>query len=153
MKTLIAIILLSALSVGAAAAETVKVVTRSNALRAECRFSSPVRAKLRFGDTLNVNGRKGDWYLVSFGAAKGCIHKSAVEARSFSVSGGGASRGGGASADEVSLAGKGFNPQVEDSYRKDNKSLNYAQVDEVERLTVSDAALEAFVLQGGLKEP
>lgn len=153
MKTLIVIILLDFMFAGAVAAETVQVVTRSNALRAECRFSSPVRAKLRFGDRLNVSGRKGDWYLVSNGPVKGCIHKSAVQSRSFSVSGTAGPRGGGASADEVSLAGKGFNPQIEDGYRSGNQKLNYTVVDEIERLTANEEALDNFILQGGLKQP
>ena len=71
MKTLIYVILISVLTAGPATAETVRVVTRSNAARAECRFSSPVRAKLRFGDRLNIVGRQGDWYLVTSGAVKG----------------------------------------------------------------------------------
>lgn len=153
MKTLIYVILISVLTAGPAAAETVRVVTRSNAARAECRFSSPVRAKLRFGDRLNIVGRKGDWYLVTSGAVKGCVHKSAVESRSFSVSGTGRGRGGAASADEVSLAGKGFNPQVEERYRSGNQGLNYTLVDEIERLTAAETELDEFILQGGLNQP
>jgi hypothetical protein len=104
------------------------------------------------GDKLTVTGRKGDWYLVSAKGVNGCIHKSAVEARSFASSGRGAATGG-TSADEVSLAGKGFNPQVESGYRKNNKNLNYAAVDEIARLSVGEKALESFVLQGGLIQP
>jgi hypothetical protein len=135
-----------------AAAETIQVTTRENAVRSDCRFFAPVKLKVILGDRLTVSGRKGDWFLVSAKGVSGCIHKSAVEARNFASSGRGASAGG-TSSDEVSLAGKGFNPQVEAGYRKSGKNLNYVAVDEISRLTVSEKNLESFVQQGGLIQP
>ena len=152
MKTSIAFILLCSLFYQTAAAEIVQVTTRENAVRSECRFFAPVKLKVSLGDRLTVKGRKGDWYLVSAKGVNGCIHKSAVESRSFATAGRGAASGG-TSADEVSLAGKGFNPQVEAGYRKSNKNLNYAAVDEIIRIQVSEKSLESFVLQGGLLQP
>lgn len=152
MKTTILVILLSSLLSLTAAAETIKVTTRENAVRGDCRFFAPVKLKVSLGDQLTVKGRKGDWYLVSAKGVNGCIHKSAVEARSFASAGRGAASGG-TSADEVSLAGKGFNPQVEAGYRKSGKNLNYAAVDEISRSSVSEKSLESFVLQGGLIQP
>jgi hypothetical protein len=152
MKTTLIFILLSSLFCLTAAAETVQVTTRENAVRGDCRFFAPVKLKVALGDRLTVNGRKGDWYLVSAKGVNGCIHKSAVETRTFSASGRGAA-GGGTSADEVSLAGKGFNSQVEAGYRKSGKNLNYAAVDEIMKFTVSEKSLESFVLQGGLVQP
>ena len=73
-------------------------------------------------------------------------------ARTFAASGRGAASGR-TSADEVSLAGKGFNPQVEAGYRKSGKNLNYTAVDEILKYTVSEKSLETFVLQGGLIQP
>lgn len=146
------ILLISLLATLDAAAETVSVVTRDNAIRSESRFFAPVRAKVRFGDRLTVTGRKGDWYQVSAKGVSGWVHKSAVESRSYSVSGRGRSAGG-VSADEVSLAGKGFNPQVEAGYRNANKNLNYGTVDEIERLAVGEKNLETFIRQGGLIQP
>ncbi|MDD2541697.1 MAG: hypothetical protein PHH28_11730, partial [Desulfuromonadaceae bacterium] len=103
-------------------------------------------------ERLTVNGRKGDWLLVSVKGFSGCIHKSAVEKRNFATAGRGAALGG-TSTDEVSLAGKGFNPQVESGYRTSGKNLNYAAVDEVSHLSVSDKKLDSFIRQGGLIQP
>ena len=152
MKTIIFFIALFGMTCMSAAAETLKVTTRENAVRGECRFFAPVKLKVSLGDQLTVKGRKGDWYLVSAKGVNGCIHKSAVESRTFAASGRGAA-GGGTSADEVSLAGKGFNPQVEAGYRKSGKNLNYTAVDEIVKYTVSEKSLETFVLQGGLIQP
>jgi hypothetical protein len=152
MKTTVVVILLCCLYCLTATAETIKVTTRENAVRGECRFFAPVKLKVLLGDQMTVKGRKGDWYLVSAKGVNGCIHKSAVESRSFATAGRGAASGG-TSADEVSLAGKGFNPQVEAGYRKSNKNLNYAAVDEIIRIQVNEKVLESFVLQGGLIQP
>ena len=152
MKTIIILIMLCCLFCQTATAETIKVTTRENAVRGDCRFFAPVKLKVSLGDQLTVKGRKGDWYLVSAKGVSGCIHKSAVESRSFASAGRGAAAGR-ASADEVSLAGKGFNPQVEDGYRTSGKALNYAAVDEIVKYSVSEQNLESFVLKGGLLQP
>lgn len=150
MKNYLIAILLCGLFCVSAAAETVHVTTRENAVRSECRFFAPVKLKVVLGDRLTVNGHKGDWFLVSAKGVSGCIHKSAVEDR---LSSGRGAAAGSASSDEVSLAGKGFNPQVEAGYKKSNKNLNYAAVDEIGRIQVGEKSLESFVLQGGLIQP
>jgi hypothetical protein len=152
MKTAILSMLIVFMLSLVATAETVKVTTRENAVRGECRFFAPVKLKVSLGDELTVKGRKGDWIQVGTKGINGCIHKSAVESRNFAASGR-KTGGDGASSDEVSLAGKGFNPQVEASYRKSGKNLNYAAVDEIAKFTTSEKSLETFVQQGGLKQP
>jgi len=134
------------------AAGTVRVVTRDNAIRQECRFFSPVKAKVRYGDPLSVKSREGDWYRVSFQGASGCIHKSAVTEGSVKLASGSGS-GRGASSDEVSLAGKGFNPQVEASYRNKHPELSFQTVDSIERYSVPPEKLQDFIVKGGLTTP
>jgi hypothetical protein len=56
-----------------------------------------------------------------------------------------------ASAREVALAGKGFNQEVENSYKNQKNNLNYADVDKVETITVSESDLKKFLEDGRLK--
>jgi hypothetical protein len=135
------------------AADTARVVTRENAIRQDCRFFSPVKTKVKYGDLLVILSSPGDWRKVSFHGMTGCIHKSALTEGNVSLAGGLGGRGGGASAAEVSLAGKGFNPQVEASYKSRNLDLNYFAVDTVERYKVPDESLQAFMTKGGLTAP
>lgn len=152
MKTLSLVAYLLCFAATLANAENVQVKVKDSAIRAACRFYAPVKAKVRFGDQLAVSSRSGDWYLVSFRGAYGCIHRGAVESRTFTVSGSGGGQAG-VSRDEVSLAGKGFNPQVERSYRTDNPSLNFAAVDSLEKVVVDEDQLRVFIERGGLKLP
>lgn len=150
----IAIILFVIFSAGLLhAAETVRVITRENAVRKQCRFFAPVAAKVRYNDPLTLLSRNGDWYTVSFRGVSGCIHKSAVTTGSYSLSGGLGGRGGGASADEVSLAGKGFNPQVEAVYKGRHPELSFRSVDDVENCQATQEAFQAFLTKGGLTTP
>jgi len=59
--------------------------------------------------------------------------------------------GGGASRDEVELAGRGFTPDVEEKYRGDHPDLDFSHVEAIEQTQVDFAELEAFVAEGGLQ--
>jgi hypothetical protein len=54
-----------------------------------------------------------------------------------------------ASSDELALAGKGFNKQVEDQYRKQAR-LDYAQVDKMEKIVVPPKYIREFIRVGRL---
>jgi len=134
-------------------AETVTVITKQNAIRTSCKFFSPVKATVRYNDTLEVISKEGDWFQVAFKGVNGCIHKSAVQKKSLSLSKLTGSQGKSASGDEVALAGKGFNPQVESAYRKNNPGLNFNAVDRVENSGVTDSELAQFIQKGKLNLP
>lgn len=153
MKRVLCIVCLCLLAVTAAfAAETARVITKENAIRSGARFFAPVKAKLYYNDTVTIVAREGDWVKVRFKGTEGYLHKSAIKGKSVGLSALG-SGGGGTSSDEVALAGKGFNPQVEASYRKGHPELNFKAVDKVERFQVADSELEQFIIQGGLNTP
>lgn len=153
MRIFLFFILLFTLVCRSATAETVKVTTRENSVRSDCRFYAPAKLKVLLGDVLTVKSRSGDWLQVSAKGISGCIHKSAVESRSFSAIGGNEASAGKVSAEEVSLAGKGFNPQVESGYRNSSNKLNYSAVDEIVSFKINEKDLESFVMRGGLANP
>jgi hypothetical protein len=113
------------------------------------KFIGSTAATLSRGDQLTVKEVQGDWYKVE-GAATGWIHKTNVVEGKVELStqpGGG---GSGASRDEVELAGRGFTPQIEDSYRESNPNLDFAHVDAIEKVNLDPGELEAFVAEGRL---
>jgi hypothetical protein len=101
------------------------------------------------GDQLVVKEVKGDWYLVE-GSVSGWIHKSSVTEGKVELSSKPGESGGGASRDEVELAGRGFTPQVEEQYRSKNPNLDFSHVDLIEKTEVDPTELEAFVVEGQL---
>jgi hypothetical protein len=100
------------------------------------------------GDALTIKEIKGDWYRVE-GAASGWINRASVMEGSVALSSkpGG---GGGASRDEVELAGRGFTPDVEEQYRGSHPDLDFSHVEAIEQTQIDFAELESFVTEGGL---
>ncbi|KWT91060.1 hypothetical protein [Candidatus Magnetominusculus xianensis] len=151
MMRKIAVIVILLLVPALVYSETMQVITKENAVRADCNFYSAVKAMVKYADTLEIVSTKGDWYMVKFGDKSGCIHKTALNKTAVAL----AKTEGGkhtASKDEVSLAGKGFNPQVEDAYKKKHPELDFDLVTKIEGFTVPAEKVAAFIKDGGLKE-
>jgi len=149
--TIIATLVIT-LSFATSFAETVRVATKENAIRESCKFLAPVKNKVQYGDELEVLSKEGDWVKVKFKNAKGCIHKNAVTDKAISLSDTSA-KGHTASSDEVALAGKGFNPEVEKSYKSKHPELDFNAVNSIEAYSVQDEPLRLFIKAGGLNQP
>ena len=133
------------LSASAALAATLTVLVQETALRKRPQFFAPSAGTARLGQSFEGEGPDEGWYKVS----RGYLHQSAVTAKSVHL-GSGSSVGGSASAEEVTLAGKGFNSQVEKSYGSKNAAANFSAVNALERRTVGESALASFLRAGGL---
>jgi hypothetical protein len=153
LRILLTSLSLMLLSASVVFAETARILTKENALREQCRFFSPVKAKLQYADTVTLISKEGDWYRASFRGSEGCIHKNAIEEKSFSLSGMSGTEKRSATNAEVALAGKGFTPQIEASYRRTHPDMNFRAVDLIERYAVPETDLLDFVSKGGLNRP
>jgi hypothetical protein len=155
-RTLWIVILLVAFGIAitsAIAAETVKVITKENAIRSSCRFFAPVVTKVQYNDKLEVLSQEGDWLRVRFNGMEGCIHKSAVQEQKVTLSALNLGEGSSATEDEVSLAGKGFNPEVEEAYQNENPEVSFETVDRIESYSLSDQEQVVFIEKGELNLP
>jgi hypothetical protein len=126
---------------------TVRVM-RAKVMKAP-RFIGATAGAVSRGDKLTFRAAKGDWYQVD-GVASGWIHRTNVVDKAVQLSSKPGGSGGGASRDEVELAGRGFTPQVEREYRGKNPTLDFSHVDAMEQISVDLEALAAFVTAGEL---
>jgi len=143
-KTALWIALASAAFAASAFAATITVLVQQTAVRKRPQFFAPAVATAKLGESFDADGPDGGWYKTR----AGYIHESAVSAKKVHLSAG-STVGGSATADEVTLAGKGFNSQVESSYKK-GTSANFAAVDAMEKRSVPESAVIAFLRSGGL---
>lgn len=144
MRSTRVVLLLAAAALPAAAlAATVTVLVQETPVRKKPQFFAPSAGSARLGQRFEAEGPENGWYKVE----RGWIHASAVTAKRVKASGG--SVGGGASAEEVTLAGKGFNAQVEKAYAKD-ASADFGGVDAMERRAADEAEVLRFMREGGL---
>jgi len=135
----------------ALAAQLMSVQVRSGQLRNQPGFLSKVVGNLPYGDRVDLKSEKGDWRHVSSVklGKSGWIHVSALSEQEIVLNPTNKDVKAAAKSDELALAGKGFNKQVEQQYRKQNK-LNYSKVDEMEQLTVAQTTITKFIKTGGL---
>ena len=133
------------------AADTAYVQVRETQIRESPSFVGRVLGTAAYGQQLRVERKSGAWSLISPAAGRpgGWVHSSALSAKKIALSAG-SSRSGGASSQEVSLAGKGFNAQVEAQYRAGNAALDYATIDRMEALKFSPEELGRFMTEAGL---
>jgi len=132
-----------------AAAETVFVTVKKISIRKDRQFYAPTVAEAGFRDQLAVLGREKDWVRVKFKGFEGWVHVSATAAKAVSVTAKDAT--GGVSQDDVAFASKGFDSSVEREYSKNKPQANFAGVDRMEQLSVSEKALADFRQTGNLR--
>ncbi len=114
-------------------------------------YSQPV-AELALGQVLTVLESGTQWFRVSASSSlTGWVHSSAITPASAG-SGSVGSGSGAVSQDEVTLAGRGFNSEIEAAYSSDNPGLDFDKVDAIEGFEVSTQLLEAFLAAGSLVE-
>jgi len=131
-----------------AAGETVFVTVKKVSIRKDRQFYAPVVAEAAFRERLTVLAREKDWARVRLNGVEGWVHVSATAATAVSVSAKDAA--GGISQDDVAFASKGFDGAVEREYRKGAPQADFADVDRMELLTVSEKTLADFRRAGHL---
>lgn len=153
LKFIINSVILLTLIASISWAEIVTVITKENAIRESPRFFAPVKALVKYNDTLDVITKEGDWLKVKFKNKIGYIHRTAVEKRTASASGISLQKKTGTTEEEITLAGKGFNSQVEKAYKDKHPEMKYELVDKIEKYDISEKDLISFIKAGGLSEP
>ncbi len=134
-------------------AETFVVKIQNTAVRKEPKFYAASLGTIKAGDSVELVETQNDWLKVQTAAGViGWIHSTAVEQKKFKLSSLDKSLKTQASASEVALAGKGFNKQVEESYRKKNQDISYAYVEQMLSIRIFPGLIEEFLKTGGLGE-
>jgi SH3-like domain-containing protein len=132
-------------------AETLIVKVQSTSLRQDPKFYSPVLLALKAGEKVEKVSSQAGWVQVrTSGGVVGWVHSSAVDVQKFSLLAMDKSMKTQASASEVALAGKGFNKQVEESYRAKHGDINFIWVDRMLQIKIPASQVLEFMKQGKL---
>lgn len=141
------------LASGAWAAREMSIQVREGQLRNRASFLGTVVGTVAYGDRVTVKQVQSGWSEVATSAGRtGWIHESALTPKRVVVGSGTDEARIGASGEEIALAGKGFNKEVEAEYKKQNARLDYAWVDRMLGFGVPHAQLVEFLKQGGLAQ-
>ena len=143
---------LVAVTLAWAASAMMSVQGKSTQVRGKPTFLGPIVATLAYGDQVEALQQSGDWVQVRTPSRQeGWLHQSALSSKRILLKAGSTDAKGAASSQEVALAGKGFNSDVERQYRSKNPNLDFASVDRMERMYVSPQQTLAFLQQGEVR--
>jgi hypothetical protein len=135
-------------------ARSLTVTQPNQQIYQEPNFASTTLGPAPQGAKVNLIRQEGEWYKVDYQGTIGWLHRQAFPEAAPAKTDLSKMLFGGpvkeTRTDEVALAGKGFSPEVEASYRQKNPGLGYAQVDKVETFGVDPALLQQFIQEGGL---
>jgi hypothetical protein len=134
-------------------AETLFVKVQTTYVRKEPKFYSPAVATLQAGESVTQIASEAGWFKVrTANGVEGWIHSSAVQTGKFAVAAIDQSLKTRATTEEVALAGKGFNKQVEEEYKNRNRGLSFVEVDNMLKIKLSPDELRRFLMEGKLAE-
>lgn len=149
MKIRILAALLS-ISAGTALAATMSVQVRNCRVRATPSQLGATVTAVDYGAVVQAGTPQNGWYPVTTADGKtGWLHESALSRKQLAMRAGTTDANTGVSSDEVALAGKGFNKEVEAKVRREGK-LDYTWVDRMSAFNVGSDQIAKFRTQGHL---
>ncbi|MGA8178614.1 MAG: SH3 domain-containing protein [Desulfobacterales bacterium] len=132
--------------------KTMSIQVKKGEIRSTPSFLGVIVARVSYGDRVYVREEKGSWVKVRTAEhnSEGWIHSSALTLKKIVFNAGAADVQTSASSNELALAGKGFNEQVENEFKEQNPKINYAWVNRMEKFVVSEKEIKQFLKEGKL---
>lgn len=146
------LVLLCAWTVAWAGTKMMSVQVKTGHLRATPSFLGKILMTVSYGERVEVREEKGAWSLVRFPGTtgEGWIHASALTSKKIVLRAGASDVSQTATSDEIALAGKGFNKQVEVEFKAKNPNLDFAWIDRMELMVVTQEQMQQFLNEGEL---
>ena len=136
----------------AATSKMMSVQVKGSEVRDKPSFLAEIVARLSYGDRVEMLESKGAWFHVRPVTVDkdGWMHSSALTKKTIVLRPGAADAELAASSDEIALAGKGFNRQVEGEFRARNPDIDFTWIDRMERIAVTRGEMQMFLEAGQL---
>jgi len=149
---LIFAICLMAVSTWAAdGSKTMSVQVKTTPLRDTPSFVGKAGATLSYGDRVEVLNTQGPWSKVNApGGLTGWVHTSALSSKRIVLKSGQETAQTKASGDELALAGKGFNSDVEGEFKKQHQNIDFSWIDKMGKMIISSGEMQAFLKEGSV---
>lgn len=143
---------LTALAAFAAAQKMMSVQVNKGVVRVTPSFLGDIVTQLSYGDQVFVLEERQSWTRIglSWNAVEGWVHSSALSPKKIVLQAGTEDVEVAASGEEIALAGKGFNQQVESEFRAKNSNLDFTWIDRMESCVVSQRQMKQFLKEGDL---
>jgi SH3-like domain-containing protein len=127
--------------------KTMYVTAKTIEVKSSTAFFADTQGSLAYGTPVSVLQEYGKWVQIRSAEPpeiSGWVTAASLTSKRIIVS-----SVTSASADEIALAGKGFNQEVENAYRQ-NGALNYEAIDAMEAIRIPNRQLFSFLQEGRL---
>jgi len=116
-------------------------------------FLGKIVTTVQYGDRVELVVKQGVWSQIKTADGKvGWMHESALTRDKIVLKAGAADVSRTASGEELALAGKGFNSQVEADFKEKNQNIDFTWIDRMEGFTVKENDMVKFLKEGGLQQ-
>jgi len=152
-KNALAVAMIISLAASIAAADNLmSIQIKKGQLRSTPSFLGKIVAELNYAERVAVLEKKDAWLKVRATATpvEGWLHESALTSKKIILKPGATDVSQSASSDELALAGKGFSKQVEGEFKTKNPQVDYAWINRMEQMVVSQDQIEQFIKDGKL---
>jgi len=128
------------------------VQVKNGQARSSPSFLSKIIVTLSYGARVDIIEEKNSWFQIKIPGTttSGWMHTTALTPNKIILSAGTEEVNQAATRDELVLAGKGFNKQVEGEFKAKNPQLDYTLINAMEQVVVSQAQIEQFLKEGEL---
>jgi len=127
------------------------VQVKTSPLRETPSFVGKAVSTLSYGDRVEVSATQGVWARVrTSSGTTGWMHNSALTTQRIVLKSGQETAQTRASRDELALAGKGFNSDVEAEFKKSHRNIDFTWIDKMEKIKIPPNEMEAFLKEGGV---
>ena len=134
-----------------AAPTMMSVQVQTSPMRATPSPLGRVVVTLQHADRVEIIGKQTGWLNVRGpGGQTGWVNESALTKSKVVLKAGAADVSRTASGEELALAGKGFNSDVEADFKSRNSNIDFTWIDRMEKIVVSDQEVAGFLKEGGL---
>jgi hypothetical protein len=146
------LIIFTGLAAFAVEQKMMSIQVRKGVVRSSPTFLGKIVAQLKYGDRVAVQDIRESWYLIERpeGRTGGWMHSSALSTKEIVLNPGASDVEKAASSDEITLAGKGFNQQVENNFKSKNPQVDFTWINRMEKMIVSQNKIQAFIKEGQL---
>ena len=143
---------LCGLTVLAVEQKLMSVQVKKGTVRSTPSFLSRIIASLNYGDQVVVKAEHNSWSKIDVPGiyTEAWIHSSALSNKKIVLKPGASDVEQAASNDELTLAGRGFNQEVEKEFKSQNPRMDFTWIDRMEMMVVSQNEIQAFVKDGEL---
>ena len=140
------------LTVLAVEQKIMSVQVKKGAVRSTPSFLGRIIASLNYGDRVAVKEENNSWSKIAVPgiSTEAWIHSSALSNKKIILKPGASDVEQAASNDELTLAGRGFNQEVEREFRSQNPRMDFTWIDRMEKMVVFQSEIQAFVKVGEL---